>query len=74
MAELPVIVEVLSESTEAYDRGEKLERYRQFTSLAEYILVNPPSIRQKSFGGTPRPIGCFMNMAETMRCLSQALS
>lgn len=41
MTEPRVIVEVLSESTEAYDRGEKFERYRQFTSLAEYVLVNP---------------------------------
>ena len=35
-----VIVEVLSPSTEAYDRGEKFEHYRQLPSLQEYILVS----------------------------------
>ena len=35
-----VIVEVLSDSTEAYDRGEKFAHYRRIPSLAEYILVS----------------------------------
>ena len=34
-----VIVEVLSESTEAYDRGEKSENYRKLESLVEYLFV-----------------------------------
>jgi len=34
-----VIVEVLSERTESYDRGEKFARYRSLPSLAEYVLV-----------------------------------
>ena len=34
-----VIVEVLSPSTEAYDRGEKFAHYRQLPSLQEYLLV-----------------------------------
>jgi Uma2 family endonuclease len=34
-----VIVEVLSPSTEAYDRGEKLEHYKAIPSLAEVVLV-----------------------------------
>jgi Uma2 family endonuclease len=34
-----VIVEVLSASTEAYDRGKKFEQYQQIESLTEYILV-----------------------------------
>ena len=34
-----VILEVLSPSTESYDRGEKLEHYRQIDSLREYVLV-----------------------------------
>jgi Uma2 family endonuclease len=34
-----VIVEVLSESTEAYDRGRKFLRYRQTESLMEYVLI-----------------------------------
>jgi Uma2 family endonuclease len=34
-----VIVEVLSASTEAYDRGKKFEQYQQIASLTDYILV-----------------------------------
>jgi Uma2 family endonuclease len=34
-----LIIEVLSPSTEAIDRGVKFARYRQFTSLQEYVLV-----------------------------------
>ena len=34
-----VIIEVLSPSTEAYDRGQKFGYYRQIPSLREYVLV-----------------------------------
>lgn len=34
-----VLVEVLSDSTEAYDRGEKFTHYRRIPSLREYVLV-----------------------------------
>lgn len=39
-----VIVEVLSPSTEAYDRGEKFSHYRQLQSLQEYILVSQDQV------------------------------
>ena len=39
-----VIVEVLSPSTEAYDRGEKFSHYRQLQSLREYILVSQDKV------------------------------
>jgi Uma2 family endonuclease len=35
-----LIVEVLSPSTEAYDRGGKFKLYRRLTSLQEYVLVS----------------------------------
>lgn len=35
-----VIIEVLSDSTEGYDRGEKFLRYQQLESLVEYVLVS----------------------------------
>ena len=35
-----LVVEVLSESTEAYDRGQKFLHYRQVPSLLEYVLVS----------------------------------
>jgi Uma2 family endonuclease len=34
-----VLVEVLSPSTEAFDRGEKFDHYRQIPSLQDYVLV-----------------------------------
>lgn len=40
-----VIIEVLSESTEAYDRGEKFAHYRRLGSLREYVLVAQDRIR-----------------------------
>lgn len=43
-----LIVEVLSPSTENYDRGRKFEHYRQIPSLKEYLLVcqDAPHIEQ----------------------------
>lgn len=35
-----LVVEVTSDSTEAWDRGEKLEHYRQIPSLKEHVLVS----------------------------------
>jgi Uma2 family endonuclease len=35
-----VIIEVLSDSSEAYDRGEKFEHYRTVTSLEIYVLAS----------------------------------
>jgi Uma2 family endonuclease len=35
-----LIVEVLSESTEAYDRGGKFAHYRKLESLQEYVLIS----------------------------------
>ena len=34
-----LIVEVLSETTERYDRAEKFHHYRKLTSLEEYVLI-----------------------------------
>lgn len=38
-----LIVEVLSRSTAAYDRGPKFAAYRRLPSLREYLLVDPES-------------------------------
>jgi Uma2 family endonuclease len=44
-----LIVEVLSDSTEAYDRGKKFENYRQIPSLHEYVLVSQTEPRLEQF-------------------------
>ncbi|MBD2292393.1 Uma2 family endonuclease [Anabaena sphaerica FACHB-251] len=35
-----LIIEVLSPSTEGYDRGEKFRKYRSLSSFCEYVLVS----------------------------------
>ena len=40
-----LIVEVLSPSTESYDRGEKFDRCRRLESLREYVLVAQDEMR-----------------------------
>lgn len=58
-----VLIEVLSESTEAYDRGLKFERYREIESFVEYVLIaqDRPSVeiyrRQPSGLWTLQPYG-----------------
>jgi Uma2 family endonuclease len=44
-----VIIEVLSDSTEAYDRGEKFAQYRRLEALSEYVLVAQDKIRIEHF-------------------------
>ena len=44
-----VVVEVLSPSTEARDRGEKFAQYRQLASLQEYILVSQETVHVEHY-------------------------
>ena len=44
-----VLVEVLSPTTEAYDRGKKFDHYRQIASLREYVLVSQDEPRVERF-------------------------
>ena len=44
-----VIVEVLSPSTEAYDRGEKFRRYQQLASLKEYVLISQEKVQVEHY-------------------------
>ncbi len=48
-----VIVEVLSETTEAYDRGRKFELYRQIPTLTDYILASQKEILVEQFTRQP---------------------
>lgn len=47
-----VIFEVLSDSTEAYDRGEKFAHYRYLDSLKEYVLVAQDRMQVDHFART----------------------
>ena len=44
-----VIFEVLSPSTERYDRGLKLQRYRTIATLQDYILVSQNELRVEQY-------------------------
>ena len=44
-----LLVEVLSDSTEAYDRGKKFEHCRQIRTLQEYLLVSQKEPRIEQF-------------------------
>jgi Uma2 family endonuclease len=44
-----VIVEVLSPSTERYDRGRKFKNYQSILSLREYVLVSSDEMRVEHF-------------------------
>jgi Uma2 family endonuclease len=46
---LTLIIEVLSNSTEAYDRGKKFEHYQQLDSFIEYILISQTPYRIEQF-------------------------
>ncbi len=44
-----LIVEVLSDSTEAFDRGDKFANYQQLPTLQEYVLINQKRQRLECF-------------------------
>jgi Uma2 family endonuclease len=44
-----VLIEVLSESTESYDRGRKFEHYRRIDSLQDYVLVSQSEPRIETY-------------------------
>jgi len=44
-----VVIEVLSDSTESYDRGKKFEHYRQIPTCREFLLVSQKEPRIEQF-------------------------
>ncbi len=44
-----VIIEILSDSTEAYDRGDKFRFYRKLDSFKEYLLISQKEKRIEKF-------------------------
>ena len=44
-----LLFEILSKSTESYDRGEKFAHYRSVESLGEYVLVSQDNCRIEQF-------------------------
>ena len=48
-----VIAEVLSDSTEKYDRGAKFERYRAVPTISEYLLVSQDRVHVELYTRQP---------------------
>jgi Uma2 family endonuclease len=48
-----VIIEVLSPSTERYDRGKKFQNYRTIASLQEYLLISQDACRLEHYARQP---------------------
>ena len=48
-----LIIEVLSESTERYDRGAKFTHYRSLASLREYLLISQNEYRVERYARQP---------------------
>lgn len=44
-----LLIEVLSETTEGYDRGKKFQHYRSIESLQEYVLVEQDEARIEKY-------------------------
>lgn len=48
-----VIVEVLSDTTEAYDRGKKFAQYQRIESFTDYVLISQKEPRIEHFARQP---------------------
>ncbi len=73
-----VLIEVLSPTTEAYDRGEKFDHYRNIVSLEEYLLVSQVTPRIESFFRQSDGTWLFtsasgLDTVAQLRCLGIAL-
>ena len=62
-----VIVEVLSESTQAYDRGLKFALYRRLPSLMEYVLIDPDTRRVEVFRKSEEGLFTLHDYTDTPR-------
>ena len=65
-----VLVEVLSESSERYDRGEKFAAYRRLESLQEYVLADPDTRRVEVYRRNER--GNFELLGQRIRAMRRA--
>jgi Uma2 family endonuclease len=68
-----LIVEVLSKSTEGFDRGDKFTYYKSIPSFSEYLLVAQHRPHVSQFVRQENGVWSFMefnDLADTVRCAS----
>lgn len=70
-----VVFEVLSPSTQSYDRSAKFALYRRIAALKEYVLVDPESRRVEAFRRNPQDqwVLCDMSDEATLEVASLQL-
>lgn len=49
LANPSIVVDVLSKSTEGYDRGDKWEAYQRLASMTDYLLISQAAVRIEHF-------------------------
>jgi Uma2 family endonuclease len=59
-----VVIEVLSPSTQSYDRSQKFALYRRLPSLQEYLLVDPDTRRVEALRREPPDRWLFIDMSQ----------
>lgn len=67
-----VIIEVLSDSTKNYDRGEKFEFYRTLESFQEYVLIDQYKVHVEHFSKTSNKQWSFTELDEMSSTLALA--
>jgi Uma2 family endonuclease len=61
------VIEVLSPSTQAYDRSQKFALYRRVPSLREYVLIDPDTCRVETFRPGSDGLWALHDMSESDR-------
>jgi Uma2 family endonuclease len=59
-----IIIEVLSKSTQSYDKEGKFEAYRTIETFQEYLLIDPSRVRVEQFHKTGRKNWSFREYDE----------
>jgi Uma2 family endonuclease len=59
-----LVVEILSPSTQAYDRSQKFALYRRIPALQEYLLIDPETRRVEAFRKSADGLWVFHDMSD----------
>ena len=68
-----LVIEVLSPTTEGYDRSQKFSLYRRLPSLKEYVLINPDTRRIESFTRGADDLFVLHDMSDSESVLFRSL-
>jgi len=71
------LAEVLSKSTEAYDRGDKAAHYRRIESLQEYLLIAQDGVRVERYrrgGQNEWLLSEFTELSDTLQLTSLGIT